>query len=413
MRSRDVALGTVLVMLVLLLFGLLLSIRYVLVAIFLGVLLATALRSSVTWLRDRGVARWLAAAIIMLLLIALVVGGTIALIPSLVSQTITLTGALPNLYTNTRDTLLDSSYRIIRQFGYSLPPALNTNDQGTSEAALVLVIEWLPEIGYGLFGTINTLLLTYFWLLYRERSLHGMLLMLPMRYRENGETIWLQIEDRIGAFLRGQMLLGGLIGLLSLVGYWLIGMPYALLLALIAAIMELVPFIGPIITTIIATAAGFSISLELGMYALVIGIVTQQVENMFLAPRIMDKAVGVNPVITLLSFVGFAALFGIGGGLLAIPMAAVLQVLFEFWIASRDRMIDETNVQGRSLLDRLRYQIQDLSQDVALHLRAKDDEVTPAADKSEEDLEDLLLSLDGMLHEIDTVRISNPNGHSS
>lgn len=405
LRLRDVALGTLLVMLIVLGFALLLAIQYVLVATFFGILLATALRPVMIWLRNRNVSAPVAAATPVLLLITFVILFVGLTIPAATRQAATLIEIFPGFYDELRTTLMQSPYRIVRQFAFSLEPTLFSGIELHAETLMNYVLASLPTVGYWIFGTVSTLLFTYYWLRYRERTVNSLLLLLPMEHRTRSENVWLQIEDKIGAFLRGQVLLALIVASLSLVGYWLVGMPYALLLALIAGVLELIPYIGPILTSAIATSIGLSISFTLGIYALVVGITVQAFESVVLVPRIMDKAVGVSPVLTLLSLVGFAALFGLGGALLAIPLAAVAQILFGHWIEHTMQRETEETVQGRDLSARLRYQAQNLSQDLRQHLRHKDNETNAVADDTEEELENILHSLDTILKQVEQEKL--------
>lgn len=399
LRLRDVAIGTIVVMLVVLGFALLLSIRTVLVALFLGVLLATALRPLVDRMRPR-MPRWLACgAAVGLLLISAAIFMAIV-VPVAFGQAETFIQDLPDLYDQTRQALIKSRFRIARQFGFQLPSSPSLGNEGDSEQLVLQILNLLPTIIFWIFGTLSVFLFTYYWLLYRERSLQGMLLLLPMRYRESALGMWLQIEEKIGAFLRGQALLALIMGIFSVIGYSLIGMPYALLLALAAATLELIPFIGPLIMTVIAGAIGFSVSVELGIGAVLVGIVAQQIENILLVPRIMDRAVGVSPVVTLLAVVGFGALFGIGGALLAIPLAAVAQVLFFTWVNRVMTPSPEELVAGRSSFARARYQAYDLMHDLQQHVR-RDEGSALTSDPIEDDLEDVLSDLDAMLRRLD------------
>ena len=399
LRLRTVARGTLVVVLVLLAFVLTLAVREALVTVFLGVLLATALRPVMARLRDWRVQRHLAAALAVLLLVAAVAGTVMGLAPLVAEQAVALVRELPQAYDGIRADLVGSSYRVVRQLGYQLPvrPPVEAGSVGETVAAAVL--ERLPQIGWVSFGTLAVLAFTYYWLLYRDRSLRGLLLLLPMEQRDGTEQIWLQIEDKIGAFLRGQALLALATGGLSLVGYWAVGTPYFVLMALIAGLLELIPFIGPFIAGAIAVAAAFSISPAAALGTFVVATLVQQAENVLLAPKIMDKAVGVTPVVSLLAFVGFAALFGLGGALLAIPLAAVLQVLFHEWMLYRAGATIEEPVQGRTLVDRLRYQARDLAQDLAGLVRGKDEDASHAADQAEESIEQVIADLERLLEE--------------
>lgn len=130
-----------------------------------------------------------------------------------------------------------------------------------------------------------------------------------------------KLQQQISLWVRGQLLLMLVVGVLSYVGYLIIGIPYALPLAFIAGILELIPNIGPTIAAVPAILVGFSISPVMGTAALVVSLVVQQLENNFIVPKIMQKVAGLNPIITILIImVGFR----LGGPLLAILSIPIL-----------------------------------------------------------------------------------------
>jgi predicted PurR-regulated permease PerM len=397
----------VVVLLVLLGFALLLSMRNVLASVFLGLLVATALRPVMSRLREGRLPSFVAASAAILLLIGLVLGALVLIVPLIARQADALSEALPTLYESARHWLVNSNLRIFRQIGYRLETT--PTQPGAAPAELdAQALATLSTVGYLLFVTISTFVFAYYWLLYRERSLRGLLLLLPMERRAGAEAVWLQIEERIGAFLRGQLILALITAGLSLIGYWVAGVPFAVLLAVIAGVLELVPFIGPFIATGVAVVVAFSEGPDAAIAALVVGIIVQQIENNFLAPRVMDETVGISPVVTLLAFVGFAALFGPAGALLAIPLAATLQVLFAAWMERRDTS-EEVVPAGRSRADRLRYAVREMASDIAGRLRDKEETARPEADQQEEELERIMLDLDGLLaSEGDEARPTSP-----
>lgn len=141
---------------------------------------------------------------------------------------------------------------------------------------------------------------------------------------EKGErynSIAEKLEVEIGHWIRGEVLLMVIVGVLSYLGYLIIGLPYAVALGVIAGILELVPNVGPTIAAIPAILVGFSLSPSQGIGALVVAIVVQQLENNLIVPKVMQKTTGLNPIITLL-----AIMIGLklGGPLLAVLSLPVI-----------------------------------------------------------------------------------------
>lgn len=140
------------------------------------------------------------------------------------------------------------------------------------------------------------------------------------------------METKVGFYVAGQGVLCLVIGFLSLIAYLIIGIPDPIVLALVAGILEAVPIIGPILGAVPAALIALSVDPSKLIWVIAASLVIQQLENSFLVPRIMRKAVGVNPFVTLLSFFMFSSAFGIAGSLMAIPIAAILQILLNRFV---------------------------------------------------------------------------------
>lgn len=407
LRLSDVAGGTVVVLLVVLGFAVLLAARNVLVGIFLGVMVATGLRPVMGWLQRVKLPRAVAASLALALLLAIVAGIGVLVVPLALQQVRSLSEALPELLDGLRRELASSRLALVRQLGAQIG-VLQTRAAGADSAQAAAAAAWLtaaaPQIGYALLFTASTLLFAYYWLLYRDRSVGGLLLMLAPERRDVARGLWESIEERVGAFVRGQITLGVVTGICSLVGYWLIGLPYALVLALIAGLLEFIPYLGALLASGLAVAVGLSVSTELGLLALLAGLIIQQIENNVLAPRIMAHAVGVSPVVTLLAFVGFTALFGPLGGFVAVPLAAALQLLFGAW-ADR-QSLESMAGEGRDQAAALRYQVADLAQDLTRRLRERPEADTAPNDDPEEQIEAVLVALRDLIDRSEEAKTS-------
>jgi predicted PurR-regulated permease PerM len=393
-NTRTIALATLIVMLIIAGFWLLWGARAVVVTVFLSLLLATALNPAVRWLVTRGMARSLATILVMLTAVTVIGVALYLAIPPLINQIQLLSAQLPELYSNVRTALIESPYQVLRRFGRGMP-LVAPPAPPVEESVLGQAIALLPILGDFLFGAISAALFTYYWINYREVSIKGVLLLLPMERRSDAEQVWLQIEEKIGGYLRGQLALAVSIGALSALAYWIVGVPYALLLGLAAGVLEVIPFIGAIIAVAAAGIAGASVDPWLGVAAIVAGTIVQQIEGNLLVPRIMDRAVGIGPVVTLLAIAGAAGIFGLGGVLLAVPLAAVLQVLFTTWLEQRDRVRIMSEIEGRGMVDRLRYEVQDLAQDLRRFVRNHQGE----GDATIEDAAEL----EALIGELDTI----------
>jgi predicted PurR-regulated permease PerM len=171
------------------------------------------------------------------------------------------------------------------------------------------------------------LALVFFWLVGHARLQRYTLAFVPLDRRGGLRNAWNEIEGRLGMWFRGQLLLMGTIGILCGTAYVLLGVPSALLLGLIAAICEAIPLVGPILGAIPAVLAAATISPELVLLVVAVTAVIQVVENNVLVPVIMRNTIGLSPLIVTLSLLVGAAAGGILGALVAVPVAAAIEVV--------------------------------------------------------------------------------------
>jgi len=153
--------------------------------------------------------------------------------------------------------------------------------------------------------------------------------------KERIKMIVNKIEQRLGGWVRGEMLLMSIVGFLSYIGFRLLGIEAALPLAIIAGLLEIIPNIGPTVATVPAVLAGLAISPFHALGALSWGFLVQQVENHLIVPKVMQKAAGVNPLVTLISLSIGYKVAGLAGTLLAVPIFLTLEVIFPEIIRSK------------------------------------------------------------------------------
>ena len=145
------------------------------------------------------------------------------------------------------------------------------------------------------------------------------------------------ITIKVSAWLGGQLLLGAIIGTTSAIGLWLLGIPFFYVLALISGVGELIPVVGPVLSAIPAVLIAATVSLKKVLLVIIFFIVQQQFENHVLVPKVMQRQVGVSPVTVIVALLIGGKLLGIVGAILAVPTAAILQVVITEVLESRDR----------------------------------------------------------------------------
>lgn len=187
--------------------------------------------------------------------------------------------------------------------------------------------------------TIIFLLVVTFYLLLEKDNLETRISRLFGARQKRVEELIVQIQDKLGAWLRGQLLLSIIIGTLSYVGLTFLNIPYALPLALVAGALEVVPVIGPIISAIPAIILALTVSPVLAVGVAAMFFVIQQLENHLIVPQVMKRAVGLNPLVVILAIAIGGRLLGLVGALLAVPIVVVLQIVITEVIETKKNLV--------------------------------------------------------------------------
>ena len=274
---------------------------------------------------------------------------------------------------------------------------MQTSAQDVLESA-EQVLAYVATAGSGFFTALVLLLLAYYWTLDGPRIIRSLLLLAPLNQRESIGELIATMEAKVGAYMAGQGVLILVVGGMSLFAYWLIGLPYLLVLALVAGLMEAVPLIGPLIGAIPALLVALTLGPDKLIWVIVATVIIQQLENNFLVPRIMRRAVGVNPFVTLLALFAFSSLLGVAGALMAIPLAAIIQLLLDHFVFKPGT--EPEMVNGRGYASRLRYETQELARDLRQQTRslpAGSAEQVQQIEQVMDQLEAIATDLDGLL----------------
>jgi predicted PurR-regulated permease PerM len=182
----------------------------------------------------------------------------------------------------------------------------------------------------GILAKVITILLLPFYLLLEASSLrNGMLSLVSPENRARASRIARSVTEKVGAWLGGQFVLAAVIGSTATLGYWLIGVPYFYVLGLLAAVGEMIPVVGPILAAVPAILLGATVSPQTAFITTGFCWAQQFVENNFLVPRIMGRQVGISPVAIMVALLIGTSLFGFVGAILAVPTAAITQVLVQ------------------------------------------------------------------------------------
>lgn len=305
----------------------------VVVLVIISILLASAINPVVDWAREHSrLSRVQAIMLIYVLLIVIAAALLLLVVPAAVNQLETLSLRAPELIAEARlmaETLepefvgtvllrlVNAISSTLAQTGLSAPDTEEIVEAGLTAADAAISV-------------ITVLTLVFFWLISREVLQRFILALLPASQRSGTRGAWNQIEGRMGYWLRGQLILMTTIGVLTTIAYLLLGLENAILLGVIAGLAEVIPIVGPAIGAIPALiVAVVSGGPELALAVAVVYVIIQVLEGQILVPVVMRRSVGLPPFIVIVSLLIGAAVAGLVGALLAVPVAAAGAVVLQ------------------------------------------------------------------------------------
>jgi predicted PurR-regulated permease PerM len=394
LTSRAVVAGTLTAVLVVGAMLLFVEFLPAFLSLFVAVLLASAVQPLVARL-ERRMRRDRAALLVHVAIVALAFGFAVLLLPVLVEQVRSLWSSLPGLYVSLREQMAASDSASLQRMAAALPPTIAVGG-GVSAGSLSFALAGLGRLGSGMLTAAAILVLSYSWSVEGERTIRSLLLLLPMERRQDVADLVSAASAKLAGFVRGQVLLCLAVGVLAFVAYSIIGLPHTAALAIMAGVLEAVPMLGPILGAIPAVLVAVTVDPVMALWVGAATVVIQVAENYLLVPRIMDRSVGVNPLVTILAITAFGAVLGIVGALLAIPLAALAQLLLDRFVLGEGAPADPV---GRDQTSALRYEAQNLAADIRLLTRHKEERAGAHIDAVEDELEGIAVDVDRVLAE--------------
>lgn len=301
------------------------------IALFAIVLILVATFSSTVENWSKKITRPGAVVALMLIIVSVILAVIWLVFPPLVNQSAQLIQNIPDYFKN-----IDFVKNNIPQIKSSLSSL--SGQLGNISSSLI-------NITTGIFGgivSIITVMVLFVYLLLDKNDVKNTFLsVVPEDKRNIAGDLFRKVAQKAGSWFRGQMLLGFIIGCIDLLGLLIIGVPYALTLAVISALLEIIPTIGPIISGALAALIALSVSPIKAVIVVIMYIVVQQLENTLIVPKIMEKAVGLSPIVIIFAILIGAKLYGILGIILAIPLTASLMVVAQEWPAIKRSLNNE------------------------------------------------------------------------
>ena len=297
-------------------------IKDIILALFVSLLLMAILNPLVNRLARFKFPRGLSVLICYIVVIGLFTIAIAGVVPPLIEQTSGFVVNLPTyLETLKINTIISEQItsQLITQLG-NLPGQ---------------IVKIGVSVFTNIFSVLGILVLTFYSLMARNKMDDQLTFLFGQERREAVSKLINTLENRLGSWARGELTLMFLIGTADFLGLTLLGIPYALPLGILAGLMEIVPYFGPIISSIPAIIIGLSISPIMGLATVALAILIHQLENYIFVPKIMEKSVGVPPIATLIALtIGFR-LFGVVGALISVPIVLTAQTLIKYYMSSK------------------------------------------------------------------------------
>ena len=301
--------------------GFLYVIRDLILELFVALLIMTIFNPLVTKLSKLKIPRGISVFIVYLLLFGLLGVVIAVIIPPLIEQTTSFTANLPQ-YLNSLGINEIMSEQIISQL-FSQIGSLPTQ-----------ALRFGVSVFSNILGLVSVLIFAFYLLLAREKLDDQLGFLFGEGKRKEIAQVLNILEAKLGGWARGQMALMLLVGLLTYIGLTILGIPFALPLAILAGLLEIIPYIGPIFAAIQSVVIGLSISPLMGLATIALAFLANQVENYLFVPKVMEKSVGVSPIVTLLALaIGFR-LAGVIGIIISIPLVLTIQTLSKIYLFS-------------------------------------------------------------------------------
>jgi predicted PurR-regulated permease PerM len=349
MTPKRVMINTAAVLFVLGLAWLLIQVRSIIVLLILGILFAAAIEPLVFRLRRRGLPRAQAILTVYVALLGLLALVGYLVVPPLVTQATQLIDQIPQILDDLRTSALKSNNEFVRtSVARTLTRAISAYDELRANPSIKgqQALSYATTVFGALFTVVSTLIVAFYWMTEKAIIKRVVLGLFPLDSRDRAHALWDEIEAKLGGWTRGQLLLCLVIGVLSTIAYFILGLDFWLALGIWAGITEIIPFIGPFLGGTAAVTVALTESWQKALVVLVFVILLQQLEGAFLVPRVMRNAVGMTPLTVVLAVLVGGAVGGPLGSILAIPVGAAVQVLVQDILRNRENDSDSSSRTG-------------------------------------------------------------------
>jgi predicted PurR-regulated permease PerM len=329
--AQRVALSTLVVIAIVAAALALWKLRLVLALVFLAFILAAALRPGIERLARTGIPRGLGLLIHYAVLIGLIALALWIVVPRAVDQ-------VQNALGGTTKAQIHEEAKQSKGIKHDVLTAIDKRLREVPKASQLLdpAVELTLKVFEVVLGIFFVLAAAAYWIFERARAVDFVASLLPRPKRKKLRDTWDLIDLKLGAFVRGQALLIVLVGTVLSLAFWAIGLPYFILIGAFAGVVEIVPVIGPIAAGALAVGVGATESWHVALAAGICVLVVRLIEDYLVVPRVLGDAVGLSPLLVLVSVTAVGILFGGFAVVLAVPLVAVLVTVLDVVVRDVD-----------------------------------------------------------------------------
>ena len=316
----------------------LIKVQLVVVLVVLAVLFATVIERPVLALHRMKVPRPLSILAVYVLIIGGIVLAGLLVAPTVSNEADRFREEAPAQLTELKINWQGSDNALLKGPGVNVLSRILDEIERPSSPSDKVTVGIVTGVGGGVIGLITVLVMAFYYL--TEKALLRRIIVNQVKpsSRERVERVWDQVEAQVGRWLRGQLTLCLIIGSLSFIGYGTMGVRFWPLLGLWAGITEIIPIVGPWLGGIPAVAIAATQSWDKALMVALFVVMLQFLENTILVPRVMRGAVGLSALTVFVAILAGTQYLGVLGALLAIPIAAAIQVIVSEYFKGRREM---------------------------------------------------------------------------
>lgn len=322
----DISTSTIIrIVIVLLSVAFIFSIWQILASVFFAIVIAAGLEPAVRGLVKIKIPRFIAAVVLYIFVLSILTSVFYLVSPILIVETRQLASDLPVGYTELSQDIAQFFGRTPLDIG--APEKVGgffTNIQQSIASETANIFAFVSGLFGGILSFVLVFVSSFYLLLQKDGVEHFLKSIVPKDHQDYAVDLWKRVQVKLGRWFQGQLLLALFVGTLMFIALWLMGAQYALTIAFMVGVLEVIPVIGPIIAGLIILALISSQSPILALVAVAAYVFIEQIQQYLFMPRVLSRAIGLNPIIIIVSLLVAAKLIGFWGILLAIPIAVTI-----------------------------------------------------------------------------------------